>query len=110
MYVYFIDTDYFINNGYISKISEYIKEKLPECLLMRISDTKNEKRRNERILSYYLFSLALKDLNIEIPEIEFSENGKPYATDKSLSFSISHTDGLAAVAICEGMSDVGIDA
>ena len=74
-----------------------------------VENTKNEKIKSERIASYSTLLISLKELfSIENPEIERNENGKPYLKGSEIYFSISHSDGLAAVALSDSR-EIGID-
>lgn len=74
-----------------------------------VENTKNEKTKSERIAAYSALLISLKELFlVENPEIERNENGKPYLKDGKVHFSISHSDGLAAVALSD-IGDIGID-
>ena len=66
-----------------------------------------KKRKIEHDLAYSTLNCMLDDIGIEIYEILYNENGKPYLKDEDIHFSISHTDGL--VAVCISDSPVGID-
>lgn len=51
---------------------------------------------------------ALALYGIDSPDIRRTPRGKPYLADGRVKFSLTHTDGLAAVAV--GASETGIDA
>lgn len=74
-----------------------------------VENTKNEKTKSERIAAYSALLISLKELfSVENPEIERNENGKPYLKDGKVHFSISHFDGLSAVALSDS-AEIGID-
>ena len=90
---------------------EKIVEKLPEDLSQRVLNTANEQRRKERAFSYFLAHNLIKksDPCDENVKISFSESGKPYIKNSSLSISLAHSNFVAAVFISDENEDVGID-
>lgn len=66
-----------------------------------------EKRALEHQAAYSLLNKMLSAKGILDYEISRNENGKPYIDNSPIHFSISHTDGFCAVAICD--VSVGID-
>lgn len=74
-----------------------------------VDKTKNEKAKRERIYAYSTLLLSLKKLfSIDNPIILKNENGKPYILGSKVYFNISHSDGVAVVAISDE-GEVGID-
>ena len=53
-----------------------------------------------------LYSM-LEQNGLEIDEVSFEENGKPYYKNRGIHFGISHSHGLCAVAISD--QPVGVD-
>lgn len=72
-----------------------------------------EKTRNEKVRSLSFFSRLLLTRMYEekkckkLPQISYTEEGKPYFENGECSFSISHDKDLVAVVLSE--EDVGID-
>ena len=57
-----------------------------------------------------LFSELSDKFSLPKAEIKKTESGKPYLDGEGYpAFSISHTDGAVAVAICDGVASVGVD-
>ncbi len=78
-----------------------------------IKNTKNEKTRGERFLSYTsLFCGLHLFFGINKANISKTKDGKPYlaadGSDKKIYISLSHSDGISAVAISDE-GEVGID-
>lgn len=94
-----------------SKIeNEKLEELFPLPITQKIEKTKNKKLRRDRVITY----IALIDIlsgKLEKKEIfnlfKFQENGKPYLEKNEIYFSVSHTDGLAVVAVSD--FQVGVD-
>lgn len=76
----------------------------------RIEKIKNKEEKNlktgSRLLLKELYESCFDE---KMPEIFYTEYGKPCFLNKKISFSVSHNNSLAAVAINEGGEDVGID-
>ncbi len=66
-----------------------------------------QKRSTEHSCAYSLLQKMLSRHGIDDYEISRNENGKPYIEGADIHFSISHTDGLCAVALSD--APVGID-
>ena len=74
-----------------------------------ISNTKNQKTKNERILSYTALLSSLKELfSVENIKLERNKNGKPYIKDSSIHISISHSDETCAIAL-SNEGEIGVD-
>lgn len=74
-----------------------------------VNGAKNEDSRAERRLAYSTLLLALnKFFGIDDPKIVRNEHGKPYIEECGVYFSISHSDGAAAVVISDE-GECGID-
>ncbi len=85
----------------------------PEELKKYIKEPKNEESRLSRLGGYLLLFHTVRFLLGEIEfDIAFNEHGKPYFESekmKNITFNISHSDGLCAVAVCEDGCKVGVD-
>ena len=91
---------------------------LPAQWQDRIAKTKNPELRHTRILTYSLLMKALlcEEWKIlpnntdNIPNLYFTEQGKPYINGASINISVSHTSGASLVAISndEGVT-IGVD-
>lgn len=78
-------------------------------LAERIASKKSEARKKESIQAYTLLAFSYKKLfGNELPEVAFADSGKPCLKESNIKISISHTDGLCAVAFSK--NNVGIDA
>ena len=66
-----------------------------------------EKRKIEHSAAYSLLQKMLLAHGMTEYEISRNENGKPYIGGSDIHFSISHTDGLCAVAVSD--TSIGID-
>ena len=74
-----------------------------------INKGKNESVKAERTLAYSTLLLSLeKFFSVKNPTIIRNENGKPYVKDGSVFISISHCDGVAAVALSDE-EEIGVD-
>lgn len=71
--------------------------------------TRGQIKNNESILGYkILFRVLTLVFGVKKPpEIEYSAGGKPYLSDHSYEFNISHSHGKVAVAVSD--QPVGID-
>ncbi len=87
--------------------------RLPEEVLVHI-EQKHGKNAAESLVAYEALSqlslaFHLSKSNRRLPYVEYNANGKPFFPDyPSVSFSLSHTDGMAA-AVMSDHEDVGID-
>ena len=85
---------------------------LPLAIKDRIKNTKDVMTRLERIYAYSLLRCVLNNLGISDDALcdgfFFDEKGKPHLRGCEIEFSVSHTDGMAAVAVCKN-SAVGVD-
>ena len=86
---------------------ECIGDIYPKSRADEISSVRNDRLRREKFHVWKLLEYALGSCGIDMREIDFKklENGK-WISDR-ICFSLSHTDGLAAVAISDNA--VGID-
>lgn len=76
---------------------------LPAALKDRIESTKNKDQKEERLLAYcLLFELYQRIYRQPLPEVAFTDLGKPYLVGSDLGISVSHTDSVAVVAINDG--------
>ncbi len=108
------------------KLSERLLIKLPESWKTHINSPKSEKVRKDRLFAYSLLGYAFYenrerflDINETVneytygflPELCFTEKGRPFLKDVSFDFSVTHTDGLCCVAIAYSPGNrVGVDA
>lgn len=87
-------------------------DSLPFPVKEKISKTADKKTRIERIYAYsFLFNrLAEHGIFSEkaAEDFFFTEEGKPYIKNSTVNFSVSHSDGIAAVAISFDRN-VGVD-
>ena len=81
----------------------YPKERMDE-----IKKCASQKARREKYYVWVLLGKALKELfNLEIDNLQFTKNSNGKWISRDVCFSLSHTDGLVAVAISD--SPVGVD-
>lgn len=66
-----------------------------------------DKRNLEHNEAYSLLDKMLRAHGVSEYEISRNENGKPYIDGSDIHFSISHTEGLCAVALSD--TPIGID-
>lgn len=87
-------------------------ELLPCSVKERILNTKDSGTKNERAYAYTLMRAVLNKRGVSDAELRksflFDEKGKPFLKDSDFEISVTHTDGMAAVAVSEG-GPVGID-
>ena len=85
--------DFFSDNAHL----------LPKALVKKLSNTKDTATKYERLYSYTLLRCALKEYGVSdknlCESLSFNENGKPFLSGFDVGFSLSHTNGLAAVAV-----------
>ncbi|MGE5499006.1 MAG: 4'-phosphopantetheinyl transferase family protein, partial [Syntrophothermus sp.] len=96
-----------LNEGIQSRIEAQLSEELKE----RLSSLKKESDRKLKILSLGLLQKALADSGHEdfsLNELKYDKWGRPFFAGAVFDFSISHTDGCAAVAFSENCR-TGID-
>ena len=97
-----------VSDGEFLKLLDLVSPKRQEKILrLKVKD----KQRQSLFAKLLLRAVLCDRLSVENFELRFSikENGKPYlASHPNRYFSISHTDGLVAVALSDGQ--VGIDA
>ena len=101
------------NFVYISKIPEnLILEKVsPDARESEINRTSNERVKREKYFVWRLLEYAIKivsGVNITDVALEKCESGRWVA--KGFDFSLSHSDGIAAVALSDGRVGVDIEA
>jgi phosphopantetheinyl transferase len=82
---------------------------LPDAVQEYIDKTNNESVKAERTLAYSTLILSLeKFFSIKNPTIVRNENGKPYIKDNEAFISLSHCDGVAAIALSDE-GEIGVD-
>ena len=85
---------------------------LSDPLNKRVSETKSENRRLERLISYSFISFLIKSAYPcdEKCELAFDTEGKPFLKNSPLKVSISHSDGLIVIGVCDGdICGFGVD-
>jgi phosphopantetheinyl transferase len=74
-----------------------------------IENTKNEQTKTERFIAYStLFSSLEKFFSIGNPKIKRNKNGKPSLVDSNVYISLSHCDGVSAIALSDE-DEIGVD-
>ena len=99
-----------------AEINERFAEKnlssLPRTVRDKISGTNDVGTKYDRIYAYALLCRVLEQKGVCVADIQngfaFDEKGKPYLKNSEIAFSLSHTDGVAAVAISESVN-IGVD-
>ncbi len=85
---------------------------LPCSVKDKILKTGDGKTKFERVYAYGLLVKILGDFGLSAKMLDdkflFDEKGKPFVKDSELEFSLSHTDGMAAVAVSTDGA-VGVD-
>lgn len=83
---------------------------LSDCRCGRLKSITNQTKRREGIGAELLLNYALKDIcpALKLPlDIDTLEYGKPVLRGGDIQFSLSHSAGMAAVALCD--CAVGVD-
>lgn len=79
-------------------------------ILEHIKDASNERFRKERCGAYILLTTVVRNVLGFMPQLLFSQNGKPYFDAKyGVYFSVTHTDNMVAVSVSDKCC-VGVDA
>lgn len=85
---------------------------LPYSVKDKILKTGDGKTKFERVYAYSLLIKILGDFGLSAKMLDdkffFNEKGKPFVKDSELEFSLSHTDGMVAVAVSTDGA-VGVD-
>ncbi len=104
--IYFLDAKGLIDDGFLV---ENLISSLPVSLLERCQLSGTKELRGERTFLYslLLYALSKRGINVNESTLLFTEFGKPYLISRECEFSLSHSDGLVCVAICD--SEVGVD-
>ena len=90
--------------------SVYASPSISAELLDHIRSVSNERLRKERCGAYLLLSAVVKNMLGFVPEVKFSQNGKPFfEREWGIYFNLSHTNDLVAVSLSDEGS-VGVDA
>ena len=96
-------------NVYVGKASHFAQnENLPDFVLSDLKKIRNVRVRNEKKAGYGLLAFAIEKMGIDadVRDCFLSKTGKPL--HNSFEFSISHSNGIVALAI--SLTDsVGID-
>ena len=90
--------------------SNYSAPKLRKEIFEHINSVSNERLKKERCSAYLLLSLVVREFLGFMPQVKFTQSGKPYIDSGSgLYFNLSHTTDLVALSISDEGS-VGVDA
>jgi 4'-phosphopantetheinyl transferase len=86
-------------------------EKLPTERRERAHRAKDLAAKAGTILGYALLSYGVRSLleRDAMPILTYGEHGKPYLSDRSLSFSISHSKSAVAVLLAKPLPEIGVD-
>lgn len=99
-----------LNDLSISKLDAYMN-KLPEYLKEKMRLYKNIRNKHLSIAGYYLLVIGLLVLDLDeekILNIRIGTYGKPYVSDNSFYFNISHSESLVTCMVSK-KCEVGID-
>lgn len=83
--------------------------KLPLLAQKRIMRHKRLQSRLNSLAGYLLLQHVLKEQEQSIDSLSFSKTGKPYLTNNSLSFSISHNANLVGLCLIPKEGKIGLD-
>ena len=85
--------------------------KLPKERCERALRAKNPAARAGAVLGYFLLAYGTHRLlgKSEMPMLSYGECGKPYLSDRSLAFSITHSKSAVAVLLSKSIPELGID-
>ena len=87
----------------------YSAPKIRGELIEHIKSVSNERLKKERCGAYLLLSAIVKNMIGYMPDVVFSQNGKPSFGSKSeINFNLSHTTDFVAVSISD-VGSVGVD-
>ena len=90
--------------------SDYPAPRFRKEILEHINSVSNERLKKERCSAYLLLSLVVREFLGFMPQVKFTQSGKPYIDSGSgLYFNLSHTTDLVALSISDEGS-VGVDA
>ena len=64
-------------------------------------------KRKASCSAWNLLYKTLRENNLQIPTVAFTDTGKPYFIDSDIHFSLSHSKGVCAVAVSD--QPVGVD-
>ncbi len=84
---------------------------IPEDVFEYCEKTKSESLRKTRFAAYISLYAAQSELLLDNgkPSIERENLGKPFFKNSKISFSLSHTEGAALVAISDSCFNIGVD-
>ena len=87
-----------------------MSDRLPLFFAKRCEEARSDALRLDRLFTYNLLLYALKNSGVDTDNCEllFTKHGKPYLKGQDISFSLSHTEGLVCVALCD--REIGVDA
>ena len=87
-------------------------DSLPKTVKEKILSTKDPATKYERIYAYVLLRYVLNECGVSdeafCHSFFFDEKGKPHVGCAGFEISVSHTDGVAAVAACKN-GKIGVD-
>jgi hypothetical protein len=87
-------------------------DSLPKTVKEKILSTKDPATKYERIYTYVLLRYVLNECGVSdeafCSSFFFDEKGKPHVGCADFEISVSHTDGVAAVAVCKN-GKIGVD-
>ena len=87
-------------------------DSLPKTVKEKILSTKDPATKYERIYTYVLLRYVLNECGVSdeafCHSFFFDEKGKPHVGCAGFEISVSHTDGVAAVAVCKN-GKIGVD-
>lgn len=104
------------NKVYIARTDVLHDENIYEALYNAVSEERRRKidrlvQKRDKMLSIgaeILLKRALSDCGIESFSLKYGKNGKPFLTDNSLFFNLSHSDNTVVCAVSE--REIGVDA
>ena len=92
-----------------ANIFSHFFDKMDSVAKHRITEPKRKEHRAYRLMTYLaLDALYRKNKGMPLPEICFTDLGKPYIKDGP-AISVSHDAGLVAIAMTEDFSEIGVD-
>ncbi|MBQ8507557.1 MAG: 4'-phosphopantetheinyl transferase superfamily protein [Clostridia bacterium] len=80
-----------------------------EAFLQRLNEKKNPEVHAASLFAWSLLAELLRDLGMELPEVFYSDTGKPYFANFPLHFSISHSGRLAAAMVSDAPCGVDLE-
>lgn len=88
---------------------EYFFENLSDAVKRRIMEPKRKEHQVHRLMTHLVLdALYRKELGEPLPEVRYTDLGKPYI-EGGPAFSISHDAGFVAVAMTTDFKELGVD-